>query len=99
MGNETSQLRGLKIDRKAIEVTDHYNLNLGEIPKVEVGSKGSNSHKKKEASKDKNPNGSKNQPQKQVYAIFSCDSAVGNSFEVDKQLPLARAIKCMKIYR
>lgn len=82
MGNETSQLKGLKIDEKALEVTDHYSLNLGEIPETEK-----TAGKKQETSK------------KQVFAIFSCDTAVATNFDVEKQAPLARAIKCMKIYR
>ena len=32
MGNEQSQLKGLVINKKAIEVTDYWSLYYGEIP-------------------------------------------------------------------
>lgn len=96
MGNEHSQLKGLKIDEKALEVTDHYTLNEGQIPPPASTSSSTSSKKQKHETAGR---GQEPPAIRQVFAIFSCDSGVANGFVINNQPPLARAIQCMKIYR
>lgn len=89
MGNETSQLKGLKIDDKALEVNDFYSLHLGEKPgELSPAPKGG-----------KPPSKTAKLPPSQFYGIFKCDTAVQPNYVIDQQNALERAVRNMKIFR
>ncbi|XP_063701730.1 protein-associating with the carboxyl-terminal domain of ezrin [Culicoides brevitarsis] len=100
MGNETSsQLKGLVIDKKAIEVTDFYSLNLGQLP---PSSPPTSANKKSGSNKggSASPGGSTTEKvEKELLAIFQNDDPLQTNFLVDGQNPLTRAIHNIKIYR
>lgn len=101
MGNETSsQLKGLVIDKKAIEVTDFYSLNLGHLP----SSSASSTSGQKKSGTSKNGSGSNSslgveKVEKELLAVFQNDDPLQTNFLVDGQNPLTRAIHNIKIYR
>uniref|UniRef100_A0A336M3N7 CSON009235 protein n=1 Tax=Culicoides sonorensis TaxID=179676 RepID=A0A336M3N7_CULSO len=105
MGNETSsQLKGLIIDKKAVEVTDFYSLNLGHLPYSSSPNSAHDSTTNKNNRKSGNKNGNSQENQKleqqqQLLAIFQNDDPLQTNFIVDGQNPLTRAIHNIKIYR
>lgn len=90
MGNENSKLKGLKIDEKALEQNEFYSLNVGEVPgQLPPVPKGK-----------KPPVKGAKLPPSQFYGIFQYDNASSPpNYVIDKQTPLERAVRNIKIYR
>lgn len=106
MGNETSsQLKGLIIDKKAIEVTDFYSLNLGHLPSSSAssvtGTSSGHISNKKSRRQDTNAAspGVEKVEKSELVAVFQNDDPLQTNFLVEGQNPLTRAIHNIKIYR
>lgn len=101
MGNETSsQLKGLVIDKKAIEVTDFYSLNLGQLPPSSPPNSGQKKSGKSKSGENSSPGSTGVDKNKREFlAIFQNDDPLQTNFIVDGQNPLTRAIHNIKIYR
>lgn len=99
MGNEvSSQLKGLVIDKKAVEVTDFYALNLGHLPISSRSGTSTSSHAVGKSQKGQKLNNDK-ESEKQLLAVFQNDDPLQTNFMVEGQNPLARAIRNIKIFR